>query len=79
MNVYITTQLLFLDALRGHGYTRKFGGIKVMFTLGQFILPFLFAIYSLVTIHEMYLIPLIAIILIHVMHAYKSNKSVAVA
>lgn len=69
-NVYIKAIVCFIDA-----YIGKVGKVKMMMNIGGMLLPFFFLINSLVTKHELYIMPLLIVILIHFYNHYKTKTS----
>ncbi|WJM05880.1 hypothetical protein [Paenibacillus sp. PK1-4R] len=75
MNIYISATLRFIDVYIGDGYLGKYGKLKMMKTLGSMFIPFVFAIHSLVTLHPLYLIPVAAVTVTHVIHSRRASRS----
>lgn len=72
INMYIKITLWFIDV-----YIGKLGKVKMMMTVGGILLPFIFLVHSLVTKHELYIVPLIAVTAVHFYAHYEPKLSSA--
>lgn len=70
INMYIKANLWFVDA-----YIGNTNSLKAIWAFGGIVIPFLFLIRSLVIQHELYIVPIVSLIIVHFYNHYKSKSS----